>query len=213
MTAQNLAPVRRNVAGINGAFMQPTGEFEQFVPSGGGFGVNFVSALDPYGILGIRLDGGVLWYGHEHYDVWLGPRLPYDYLTMNTDNFIVNLGVGPQITLGHGVMRPYGFGLAGISYFATATTLDDDWGETYESDTNFEDTQFALSAGGGLLIEIGGRRSPLLLDLGAVWTHNGETTYLREGSIVTDPYGYTVIRPIRSEADHWVFRLGVAFEF
>jgi hypothetical protein len=207
-TAQNLVPVRRNVVGINGAFMQPTGEFEQFVPWGGGLGLNFVAGLHREGVLGLRIEGNALFYGHERYDVWVSPRLPY--LTVNTTNFIANLGVGPQITLGQGAIRPYGFGLAGVSYFATETTLDGEWGETIDRETNFDDARFALSAGGGMLVQIAGRRTPLFLDLGAVWTHNGRTTYLREGGIVDNPDGSITVYPIRSEANHWTFRLGLA---
>jgi hypothetical protein len=48
------------------------------------------------------------------------------------------------------------------------------------------------------------------LDVGALWTHNGRTTYLREGSIIEYPDGSVTIVPIRSEANHWTFRLGVA---
>ncbi|MDH4351851.1 MAG: hypothetical protein OEW56_11955, partial [Gemmatimonadota bacterium] len=61
-----------------------------------------------------------------------------------------------------------------------------------------------------LLVQLGGRSHPLYLDLGAQWTYNGRTTYLREGSMIEYPDGSMVILPIRSEANHWVFRLGVA---
>jgi hypothetical protein len=211
VTAQGLVPVRRHVAGVNGAFMQPTGEFERFVRWGGGLGLGVVAGLDRGGTVGLRVEGNALFYGHERHDVWVSPRLPY--LTLTTTNFIANLGVGPQITFGHGPIRPYGFGLAGISYFATETTLDGAWGETYERATNFDDARLALSAGGGMLVQIAGRRTPVFLDLGAVWTRNGRTAYLREGSIIEYPDGSMLIRPIVSDANHWTFRLGVAVGF
>ena len=209
-TAQDLVPVRRNVLGFSAALMQPTGEFEQFVRWGGGLNMNFVAGLHREGILGLRVEGSVLWYGHEHYDVWMGPRLPYSYFRVNTDNFIGTLGVGPQLTLGNGPVRPYGFGLAGVSYFATTSSLEGDYGETWDSQLNYDDATLGLSAGGGLLVQLGGRSHPLYLDLGAQWTYNGRTTYLREGSMIEYPDGSMVILPIRSEANHWVFRLGVA---
>ena len=209
-TGQNLVPVRRNVLGVSAAFMQPTGEFERFVSWGGGVNLNFLAGLHREGILGLRVEGSVLWYGHEHYDVWVGPRVPRTSFRVNTDNFIATLGVGPQLTLGQGPIRPYGFGLAGVSYFATTSSVEGDWGETWDTETNFDDAQFALGAGGGLLVQVGGRSHPLFLDVGAHWTHNGQTTYLREGSIIDYPDGSAVIVPIRSEANHWTFRLGVA---
>lgn len=211
VAAQGLVPVRRNVIGVGGSFMQPTGEFEQFVRWGGGISASFVAGLDRQGLLGVRVDGGFLWYGHEHYDVWLGPRVPYATFRVNTDNFIGTIGVGPQVTLGNGPVRPYGFGLVGVSYFATTSSVEGEWGETYDSRLNYDDAAFALSAGGGLLMQVGGRSHPVFLDVGALWTHNGTTTYLTEGGIVEYPDGSMVLLPILSEANHWTFRLGVAF--
>jgi hypothetical protein len=206
----NLVPVRRNVLGVSAAFMQPTGEFERFVEWGGGLNLNFLAGLQRGGPLGLRAEGAILWYGHERYDVWLGPRFPNSYFSVNTSNFIASAGVGPQLTFGQGPVRPYAFGLAGVSYFATESTLDGESGETFERETNFDDARFALSAGGGLLVQVGGRSHPLYLDIGAHWTHNGRTTYLREGSIIEYPDGSMTIVPIRSDANHWTFRLGVA---
>lgn len=210
MAQSNLVPVRRNVIGVSAAFMQPTGEFEQFVSWGGGLDLSFVAGLQRQGPLGLRVEGSVLWYGHEQYDVWVGPRLPTSYYRVNTDNFIANLGVGPQLTLGDGAVRPYGFGLAGISYFATTSSVDNEWGDTWDSETNFDDARFALGAGGGLLVQLGGRSHPVFLDVGAHWTYNGRTDYLREGSIIERADGSLLIVPIRSDANHWTFRLGVA---
>jgi hypothetical protein len=209
-TAQTLVPVRRNVVGLSAAVMQPTGEFDRFLPWGGGLGLDFVSGLGRHGILGLRLDAAVLWYGHEHYDVWLSPRVPDAYFRVSTDNLIATVGVGPQLTLGNGPVRPYGFGLLGGSYFATTSSVEDDWGETLERDLNYDDLTLGLSAGGGLLVQLGGRSHPFYMDLGAQWTRNGRATYLREGSIVDNPDGSITVFPIRSDANLWTFRLGVA---
>jgi hypothetical protein len=209
--AQGLVPVRRHLLGIGGSFMQPTGEFEQFVRWGGGVNASFVAGLDRQGTLGLRLEGGVLWYGHEHYDVWLGPRVPYGYFRVGTDNFIGTVGVGPQLTLGNGPVRPYGFGLVGVSYFATTSSVEGEWGETYDSQLNYDDATLSLGVGGGMLVQLGGRSHPFYLDMGAQWTHNGRTTYLTEGGIIEYPDGSMMLLPIRSEANHWTFRLGVGF--
>ena len=211
VAAQGLVPVRRNLLGLSGSFMQPSGEFQRFVRWGGGVNANFVVGLDRQGLLGLRLEGGVLWYGHEHYDVWLGPRVPNSSFRVSTDNFIGTFGVGPQLTLGNGPVRPYGFGLVGVSYFATTSSVEGDWGEVYDSQLNYDDATLSLGAGGGLLVQLAGRDHPVYLDMGAQWTHNGRTTYLREGGIVEYPDGSMVLFPIRSEANHWTFRLGVGF--
>jgi len=211
--AQSLVPITRNQFGINGTLMRPTGQFQQFVDWGGGLGMYFVGGIDTHGILGIRVDGSALWYGHESWDIWLGPRLPYSYLRASTDNMIFSLGVGPQITFGTGRVRPYGFGTAGVSYFVTTSSVTGVDGYDYESNTNFDDMSFALTAGGGLLTQIAGRHKPVFLDVAAHWTHNGTTDYLREGGIIDGPDGSMILLPIRSEANHWSFRLGVTFAF
>lgn len=213
--AQSLEPVRapRNIFGIGGEYMQPTGEFHDFVSGGGGLNLNFVAGIGGAGPLGVRFDGNVLWYGHEHYDVWLGPRVPYSYARVSTDNFIVNFGIGPQITLGGGPIRPYGFGLAGVSYFVTESSVEDGWDDYYDSQTNFDDVRFALGAGGGFLVQFGPGRQPVMLDVGAQYTWNGETAYLREGSMIELPGGGLLINPIVSEANHWTFRAGVVWAF
>lgn len=211
--AQSLRPLNRHKFGIDGTLMMPTGEFDRFVGIGGGLGTSLVAGIDNEGILGIRIDGSMLWYGHESWDIWLGPRMPNSYLDASTANMIFSLGVGPQITLGTGRVRPYGYGTAGLSYFVTISSVTGADGYEYDSHTDFDDWSFALAAGGGLLTQISNGPKPVFLDLGVRWTHNGTTDYLRKGSIVSEPNGAVVLHPIRSEANHWSFQLGVTRVF
>jgi hypothetical protein len=69
---------------------------------------------------------------------------------------------------------------------------------------------FALTGGGGFLIPLSMRRTPVLLDLGATFHRNGEATYLRKGSIRDNPDGSITIDPIRSEANFITYRIGVS---
>jgi len=207
-SAQRLVPVTKHKVGVYGALLLPSGQFQRFVDWGGGLGLYFVPGLTWGGTLGLRIDGSALWYGHESFDVWLGPRMPYDYARVSTDNLIAAFGIGPQFTIGSGPVRPYGFGTIGGSYFATVSHSGTS--EYAASSTNFDDWSLALAAGGGLLVEISRRHNPVWLDLSAQWTHNGVTDYLREGSIVETADGGLRVYPIRSEANHWSFRLGVA---
>jgi hypothetical protein len=208
--AQTLVPVHRHKLGISGTMLNPTGEFRRFVQWGGGLGMYFVPGLDMHGMLGLRVEGSAQWYGHESYDVWLGPRIPQGYVRVTTNNMIFTAGAGPQITLGTGPVRPYGFGTAGFSYFATITSTGDSEYD-YVSNTNFDDLRFALSAGGGLLVQLNRGHKPIWFDIGGQWTHNGRTQYLRTGSIRETADGGLVLFPIYSNADFWTFRLGVAF--
>jgi hypothetical protein len=62
-------------------------------------------------------------------------------------------------------------------------------------------------------VQFGAGRQPVMLDVGAQYTWNGETAYLREGSMMELPGGGLVINPIVSEANHWTFRAGVVWAF
>lgn len=210
-TAQGLVPMHRHKAGISGTVLTPTGEFRNFIDWGGGLSMYFVPGLDNYGTIGVRVEGGVQWYGHESYDVWLGPRVPNGFVRITTDNLIFTLGAGPQLTLGTGPVRLYGFGTAGFSYFATiSSTGDTDWDVSH---TNYDDVRLGLAAGGGMLIQLNRGRKPVYFDIGGQWTHNGRTRYLRSGSIVETADGGMLVFPIYSDADFWTWRLGVAFGF
>lgn len=211
VSGQGLVPVTSHKVGVYGSLLRPTGQFQNFVDWGGGLGLYFVPGLTWNGTLGLRIDGSVTWYGHENIDVWLGPRMPSDYARINTDNLIVAFGVGPQLTLGSGPVRPYGFGTIGASYFTTVTSTESEY--DYASNTNFDDWSLALTAGGGFLIQLIRKSKTVWLDASAQWTHNGVTDYLRKGSIVETYGGELLIFPIRSEANHLSFRLGVAVGF
>jgi hypothetical protein len=197
--------------GLYGTVARPVGEFQSFVDWGGGFGVNGVFRFDRHGILGLRVDGSMLIYGHERYSSPLSAWVPRVWIDVKTDNMIFGLGAGPQLTFGHGPLRPYVFGTAGFSYFATissvsGTGIDDD----FASSTNFDDVALALSAGGGFLVQLSGGRHPVMLDLSAQSTYNGTVDYLTRGDIVENADGSLTLFPIRSEANLVTFRLGVA---
>ncbi|MDH3458691.1 MAG: hypothetical protein OER90_17765, partial [Gemmatimonadota bacterium] len=72
------------------------------------------------------------------------------------------------------------------------------------------DYALALSAGGGFLIQLSGGKHPVMLDLSAQSTYNGEVDYLTRGDIVENFDGSLTLFPIRSEANLVTFRMGVA---
>src|SRR6266581_1138082 len=120
----------------------------------------------------------------------------------------LSLRAGPQFVFGEGPVRLYGFGTAGVSYFATESSLGGSgcgcWG--YPSTVNYDDAVLALEGGGGLLIKLS---RAVALDLGASYVRNGPVTYLREGGISRAADGSLVLRPVRSEANLAVAQLGV----
>lgn len=191
---------------------QPLGAFNDFISEGYGVSGGFVWNLDRDRVFGIRVEGGFLQYDSERkracVSTTIGCRVEVD---VNTDNDIVYGGIGPQITVPAGPVRPYLNATAGFGYFFTQSSVsgrhtDDNLFAT----TNHDDAVFALTGGGGILIPLSMRRVPLLLDLGATYHRNGEATYLRRGSIVDNPDGTIVITPIRSEANFISYRLGLS---
>lgn len=190
---------------------QPLGEFADYIDWGGGFGGEILFAFDRQGAIGLRLGLAYMIYGHESKRVPLGPDLGRVQVDVNTSNNIVVLGIGPQIMLPTGTVRPYLNGTVGLSYFFTESSVEGTSNyEPFARTTNFDDATFAWTAGGGLYIPLSksGRR-PISLDIGAHYHANGEVEYLREGSIREDGTGAIFFDPIRSQTNLITYRLGV----
>ncbi len=196
--------------GINAVLVRPVGEFRNFVEWGGGGGLYGLVTFDRDRQLGLRFDGSVTVYGHESFQVPLSETVRRVFVDVNTNNFIVSLGVGPQITLGTGPIRPYLFGTAGFSYFGTVSDVSGSSNyDSFASSTNFDDFTTALTGGGGLLLRMGRGRHPVSVDLSVQSTYHGTTEYLRRGSIVEHFDGSVTLFPIRSETNLLAFRAGV----
>lgn len=191
---------------------QPLGAFNDFISEGYGVSGGVVWNLDRDRVFGIRLDGGFVQYDSEKkracVSTTIGCRIEVD---VNTANDIVFAGIGPQITVPAGPVRPYLNATGGFSYFYTHSSVSgrDRYDDQFDT-TNHDDAVFALTGGGGILIPLSMRRTPVLLDLGATYHRNGEATYLRRGSITDNPDGTIVVTPIRSEANFITYRIGVS---
>ena len=203
------ATLPRAYGDINFAVAQPIGAFNDFIGQGYGVTGGFVWNLDRDRVFGIRVEGGFLQYGSENTTI-----CPFSCrvdVNVNTSNDIAFAGIGPQITVPAGPLRPYINATAGMSYFFTHSSLSgNNDAENLFDTTNHDDVVFALTGGGGFMIPLFLGRTPVLLDLGATFHRNGEATYLREGSIRDRPDGSIVINPIRSEANFVTYRFGVS---
>jgi hypothetical protein len=209
--AQGLREMRQarhmSRGGLGFLIAQPVGEFANFVDVHPGVGASVTVG----GPVGLRFGGSLLVYGraHEYVPVGSGRLL----LDIATTNMIGSLGVGPQLTLGSGPMRLYGYSTIGFSYFATVSSLGDGCGcYPFGSTTDFDDFTFAQEAGGGLEIALTRGRA-VLLDLSARYLRNGQARYLREGSIFENGDGTITVQPIESAADLVVFQVGLSFGF
>jgi len=185
------------------------GELEQRVDQG--FGVELAGGvpMSAGGHLRLRGDLGVVVYGLERvYYCDFGCRVGSD---LTTTNSIVYGGIGPELVLARGDVQPYVHASAGMSYFVTSSSLDDNDGYgPYLETTNYSDVVFAWKYGGGIRFRAGGNT---FVDLGVERHDNGVANYLTEGDIVDEADGSVTLYPNRSEADLMSFRLGVTFGF
>lgn len=202
--------VPRGYGDITFTVAQPLGAFNDFINEGYGITGGFVWNLDRDRVFGIRIDGGWMQYDSETKNACLVTcRIPID---INTTNNIAFAGIGPQLTVPAGPVRPYLNATAGFSYFFTESSIESSRGvdDDVFDHTNHDDAVFAWTGGGGIMIPLSLRRTQVLLDLGARYHRNGEATYLRKGSIRDNPDGSITISPIRSEANFITYRIGVS---
>jgi hypothetical protein len=201
-------------AGGHLALAFPQGQFDQFVDLGYGLGGWIALNLDREGVFAIKLDGNFLIYGHETRTRPLSPTVPFVTVDVSTSNNIYAMGIGPLITLGHGAIRPFVQGTVGFSYFATESSVKgSNNSESFAESTNFDDFTFAWTAGGGLRIQVSRGRHPLFIDLATDYHRNGQASYLREGSITDDGNGGLIIRPIQSQTNLLLVRVGISGSF
>lgn len=190
----------------------PVGPFGDLVDDGFGVNGHAIYRVDDGGWLGLRADVGFLTYGRESREVCfsttVGCRVT---LGLTTSNNIVFAGIGPQLVAPTGMILPYLTGSIGLAYFATQSSLrGSSDSDDFASDTNFDDWTFAWTGGGGLYIPLRRGPRPISLDFGARYHGNGRAAFLREGDIIDNPDGSITVRPNRTEANLWSFRLGIS---
>lgn len=200
----------RGAAGAGFNYGRPVDDFLRYVDQGFGFDLFARGNLDPQGVLSLRVNGGLLIYGHETKRVPLsstiGGRILVD---LTTSNNIVWAGIGPQVTLPTPGVQPYGFGEIGFSYFFTESSVEGSRNsEPFASTTNYSDATFRYGFGGGLLFPFRSRTSEWAIDLGVVYHGNGQVRYLREGDIEDRPDGSIILHPVQSDANLLTYRLG-----
>jgi hypothetical protein len=166
---------RGGFAGVYGA---PIGEFSDFVERGWGLGLHGVLPLDRAGIVGLRADGGFVVYGHERqrdcFSTTVGCRILVD---INTTNSIVLAGLGPELSLPAGPIRPYVNARAGLAYIATTSSVEGTRSDIeFANTTNFDDLVFSWGAGGGLAVALSRGARAVSLDLSVTWLDNGRAT-------------------------------------
>lgn len=198
--------------GVQGMYARPVGEFREYVRNGAGLSGNIVWPVAPASPLALRADGGFIVYGSETKRVCFGGGVGCRIeLDLNTTNSIGYINVGPQLMAHHGAIRPYANAAIGGSYFGTSSKVEgSNDNQPFASTTNFSDYTFQWGGGGGILVPLASRRTPVLLDVGIRYNGNGQVEYLRKGDIQDNPDGSITFTPTRSDANLVTFQLGVS---
>jgi hypothetical protein len=185
----------------------PLGDFADATDTG--FGMTGHGVFTPNGgAFGVRLQFDALIYGSRSTPVPVPGSGGLITTDLTTDNWLFHFGAGPQIQARSGPVRPYAYALAGVGYFSTGTSLDQNYYGSLSS-TNYDDATFAWSAGAGLLIPVA---SAVLIDVGVHYVGNGTVSYLAEGDLRPSISGAPpVIVPRQSEANVLALTVGVSF--
>jgi hypothetical protein len=208
--AQRDGPPAYFFAGGTLGVAEPAGELADHVETGYGITGHVLFRPYPEGFFGLRLDGGYVNYGRESRDVMLSPtvggRITVD---LNTSNDILFFGVGPQLGLPSGRVRPYVNGSVGLAYFVTGSSLRGDDEDAFANTTNYDDSAFSWGGGAGTYVALRTGRLPIALDLGVRYQRTGSVSYLAEGGIVDRPDGSIALFPIQSDTELLTFQVGV----
>ena len=97
---------------------QPTGDFGLIVERGWGFEFGGRYELDPVGLFSLRGSIGFINYGNEtlQFCSVYSCRVGVD---LDTQNNILFLGIGPELAMQVGRLRPYGRVSLGLAYFVS----------------------------------------------------------------------------------------------
>ena len=198
-----------------GQLAAPLGEFNDHVGLGWGAGLGGLLYLDDRRYAALRAEGSFVIYGYETVRRPLSPTIPFVDVDVTTTNWLLLGGVGPQIFLWNGPIRPYIYGTVGASYFLTRTSvMGDHDNQPIATTTNFNDLNLLLSAGGGLSVKLGGEGGESVhLDLSAVYNHNGLAEYVTKGGLRDLGGGRWVADPIASSANLITYRIGFSMSF
>jgi hypothetical protein len=187
-------------AGISVVVAQPLDAFRSYANAAAGVEAFGVIGLRRGSALGVRVDGGFLLYGTDRYG-----------RGVSTEYSIGTLGVGPQLTLGRGPLRLYGFATVGGSLFWTSTSFHDYCG-CYDSESLYDDAHVtsATQLGAGLLITVSRRHTPVAIDLGVRDMRNSRVQYVPAGGVVQDGYGGFVVQHVATDVRLRVFHIGIS---
>jgi hypothetical protein len=201
-------PMPRWQVGVSAEAGQPIGAFKQHVKNAAGGQGYALLRLDREGRFSLRAQGGWLNYGHESQRTCLGTA-PNCRVAVNqtTANGILSLALGPQVTLPLGPVRTYGYGLVGMSRFATVSGMGGGLvPDLVAGDENFGDSGAMWRGGVGLALPVTRHTS---IDVGVDFENHGRRDYLLKGGLTDKPDGSLGFDVTRSKASLYAIRFGI----
>ena len=183
----------RGALGADIVVAQPLGEFSRTGDVAGGLSVFGVTG----GGLALRIEGS-----------WMAYDATYQGYGVSTTSQIGTLGAGPQLTLGNGALRFYGFATVGGSLFWSNASYSScgcsgsDWLDGH--------TTWMRSAGGGVLLGVNAGHTPLAIDLGMRGVRHDRVTYVPAGGLTQNPDGSFSAQQVTTPVDMRVLQIGVS---
>ncbi len=184
----------RATFGFDFTVAQPQGEFRRtgnIAPGFSGFGVLGTT-------LGLRIDGG-----------WMVYENRYQGAGISTTSQIATLGAGPQITLGSGALRIYGFATVGGAWFFSDISSGDCGCST--SDFHITgDLTTSTSAGGGALLFLSTGHTPIAIDIGGRGARHDNVRYIPVDGFTKNPDGTVTAKYVSTPVIMRVLQIGVS---
>jgi len=186
--------------GGNGSFgadfvvAEPLGEFSRNGDVAAGLSIFGVTSG---GALALRVEGA-----------WMAYDVSYQGYGVSTTSQIGTLGAGPQLTLGKGALRFYGFATMGGSLFWSNASYNScgcsasDWLDGH--------TTWMRSAGGGVLLGITAGHTPIAIDIAARGVRHDRVTYVPAGGLTQNSDGSFTARQVTTPVDMRVYQIGVS---
>ncbi len=184
----------RGAFGADFVVAQPLGEFRRTGDVAGGLSIFGVTSG---GALALRIDAS-----------WMAYDAQYLSYGVSTTSQIGTIGAGPQLTLGSGAFRVYGFATMGGSLFWSNAT----YSSCGCSASDYLDghTTWMRSAGGGVLLGLTAGRTPIAIDVGARGVRHDRVTYVPAGGLTQNPDGSFTARQVTTPVDMRVYQIGVS---
>jgi hypothetical protein len=185
----------RGSFGIKLVIAEPLGDFRRTGDVAGGLELSGVTRGSG---LGLRVDG-----------TWMVYDASYQGFGLSTTSQIGTLALGPQITIGRGPMRLYGFVTAGPTLFWSNASFNDGCGcdDSYFLDG---DLTWTKSAGGGLLINVSRGRTPISIDLGMRGVRHDRVEYVPADGLTQNSDGSFSGQRVRTPVELRVYQIGVS---